>query len=380
MDEITDLKELQATSEAAPDYLAMAAGQLLDPLEEVKPPEIAIKHWQEFEHYIVGTRGNISTIIGKAKSRKSFFVALLAAAAASGRKIGPYEGSLPENKNHVVFIDTEQSKFHVSLAQKRILRLFQARTSKNLSMYHLRKFKPDERLEMIQAVLYSRDDIGLLIIDGVRDIVFSINDEIEATKVTSDLMKWSEERDCHIICVLHQNKGDNHARGHVGSELVNKSETVLSVAKAEEDDAISIVEAAQVRNIEPPRFAFEIMDGLPVEAENFAIRTAKENNRTSITDIMTDTEMMNLFTECFSKQDEMSYTDLRGVAKLVFNKTYGRNLGDNRIKDLVTYGKHSGMLEQSAERRPYRLGSMPTNVEKIAPSNGEEMQVRKAPF
>ena len=40
--------------------------------------------------------------------------------------------------------------------------------------------------------------------------------------------------------LLHQNKGDEHARGHIGTELSNKAETVLQVEKDEKNPGVSL--------------------------------------------------------------------------------------------------------------------------------------------
>ena len=44
-------------------------------------------------------------------------------------------------------------------------------------------------------------------------------------------MRWSSYYELHIHTVLHLNKGDDNTRGHIGSELNNKAETVLLVEK-----------------------------------------------------------------------------------------------------------------------------------------------------
>mgnify|MGYP007001916110 CR=1 FL=1 len=48
-------------------------------------------------------------------------------------------------------------------------------------------------------------------------------------------MGWSETKGIHIFTVLHENKIDNNVRGHIGTELQNKSETVISVRKQEHE-------------------------------------------------------------------------------------------------------------------------------------------------
>ena len=66
---------------------------------------------------------------------------------------------------------------------------------------------------------------------------------------------------------MHQNKGDLNARGHLGTELVNKSETVLAIEKKESSD-ISVVSAIQCRNKEPEPFAFKIdEEGIPFKVD-----------------------------------------------------------------------------------------------------------------
>ena len=47
-------------------------------------------------------------------------------------------------------------------------------------------------------------------------------------------MQWTDDRQIHIHTILHQNKGDENARGHIGTELNNKAETVLLVEKGQE--------------------------------------------------------------------------------------------------------------------------------------------------
>ena len=52
-------------------------------------------------------------------------------------------------------------------------------------------------------------------------------------------MQWTDDRQIHIHTILHQNKGDENARGHIGTELNNKAETVLLVEKDKNDCDIS---------------------------------------------------------------------------------------------------------------------------------------------
>jgi hypothetical protein len=330
---------------------------LIDPLEELQPPQTAwgLRGFINDEVAILGTLGNFSLIIGKAKAKKSFFVNIAVSCALSKDEIlNRFVGNLPANKNQVIYFDTEQGKYHVQLAVKRICRQLGEPSPQNLRTYHLRSLEPAKRMQFIEDEIYSNDKIGFVVIDGIKDLITSINDEAEATMVTSKLLKWTEERNIHIITVLHQNKGDNNARGHIGTELQNKAETVLSITKAESNPDVSTMEAVACRNRDPETFSFEINeDGLPVEVLNFEPSIKKER-KTGFTELE-DYKKYGLLTEVFSHGKEFKYASLQSQIKIAYQKQLGSNLSNNKIVDLITYCKNSNWLNQSGVGQPYTL-------------------------
>ena len=311
---------------------------------------------------ILGTLGNFSLIIGKAKARKSFYVNIaLSTALSKDVMLGRFIGTLPKEQNEVLYVDTEQGKYHVQLAVKRICKLLNQPEPKNLHTYYLRSLTPKERLQFIETEIYSNDKIGFVVIDGIKDLVTSINDEEQATNIASKLLKWSEERNIHIVTVLHQNKSDANARGHIGTELINKAETVLEVAKAEGNNGISIVKPLQCRNIEPEVFAFEIDEfGLPIIAENYELRTETKTNKFDITELE-DYKKFQLLTEIFSKGESFTYIDLVTQLGLAYKNQFQNSIGTNRAKELLTYCKNQNWLLQSKDKAPYTLGAFKKN-------------------
>ena len=169
-------------------------------------------------------------------------------------------------------MDTEQSRFHCHNVLERILRLAGLPTttdSENLDFICLREYSPSVRIEVIDYALRQNKGYGLVIIDGIRDLMFDINSTGESVEVINKMMEWSSKFDLHIHCVLHLNKGDNNVRGHIGTEMSNKAETVLVISKSNENPAISEVHALHIREKEFQPFAFTVNDdGLPVIAEN----------------------------------------------------------------------------------------------------------------
>ncbi len=149
-----------------------------------------------------------------------------------------------KNKRKVLYVDTEQSPYHCLKVMKRILRMAglpDDRDNEHLEFLALRKYTPEQRIRIVEQAIYHTPDIGLVIIDGIRDMVYDINSPGESTRIISKLMQWTDDRQIHIHTILHQNKGDENARGHIGTELNNKAETVLLVEKDKSNGDISNV-------------------------------------------------------------------------------------------------------------------------------------------
>ena len=228
---------------------------------------------------VIGTLGNFSASIGKAKSKKTFNVSAIVASALSGSTVLHYRSMFPENKRKILYIDTEQGRYHCQQVLKRILRLAdlpEYKNPDNLIMLALRKFSPKLRLAIVEQAIGTIPDLGLVIIDGIRDFLYDINSSSESTDIISKFMQWTDDRQIHIHTVLHQNKNDEHARGHIGTELNNKAETIMQVEVDKEDKTISVVEAMHIRDREFEPFAFRINeDGLPELVEPYLPKEKK---------------------------------------------------------------------------------------------------------
>lgn len=210
---------------------------------------------------VIGTLGNFSASIGKAKSKKTFNVAALTAAALTNGTVLHYRASFPEEKRGILYIDTEQGRPHCQQVLRRILRLAglpEEQDPDNLVMLTLRKFPPDMRLAIVDHAIGTIPRLGLVIIDGIRDLLYDINSPKEATDIISRFMQWTDDRQIHIHTILHQNKNDENARGHIGTELNNKAETVMQIEVDKEERSISVVEAIHIRDREFEPFAFRI--------------------------------------------------------------------------------------------------------------------------
>ncbi len=344
----TTLNELEG-----PDLNEILASIRINPTDELNPPEVAWEQVSLFgENPIMGTLGNISTVIGKAKSRKSFFVNMVVATVLQGVVFKGFKGCLPINKKRILYFDTEQGTYHVQLAVKRICAQVGDPNPPNLDVYPLRKYRPDKRLALIEHTIEKTPDVGFVVIDGIRDLVTSINDEDQATAITSDLMKWSEEKNIHIMCVLHQNKNDANARGHIGTELMNKSETVFSVTVDSAEKHISKVEAEYCKNLSPESFAFEIVDNLPEIAEDYKF---SKNTKKQKFDLMSlsDRQKVEILDIAFATNNEIYYSSLVSQIQEAVKSQHSENVGQGVVKSLITYCKNNKLICQAKDRAPY---------------------------
>lgn len=318
---------------------------------ELPPPPTVLF----YDGDVIGDLKMFTLIIGKAKSRKSFFVAILAAASVKNGTVLNFEARLPENKNQVLYFDTEQSDYQVQRAMKRVCRLAQVDNPDNLHAYYLRQFKPSERLEMIKRKVQSHQNVGIVFIDGVRDLITSINDEDDATGIATELMNWTQQLQIHVVVVLHQNKGDGHARGHIGSELVNKAQTVLEVAKDTHDKDVSVVKASFARDKEPEPFAFRIDEtATPIEATDWTETNTNTKKKISFHDIG-DSKVYKVLESVYELKTEFGHGELKANIQAVYMELVGSKLPNNDAVAFMTYCKRKGWLSQVADRKPWTL-------------------------
>ena len=245
------LSEPQESEEPTEDLLSK---YLLDPTQEIKNPPSVLELRLGLESYTLATAGNISLVQGKAKSRKSYFVSTLAAAAI---RQGFNENLLKAGlvKGTVLYFDTEQGDYHAQRVNQRILHLAgipYEQGQEYLKFFALRRADTNaDRLAIIEYILKRVEGVSLCIIDGVVDITSGVNEEPEDIALVSRLMKISAEKNLHLITVLHENKNDRGAKGHLGSYLVQKSETVYGVSRSE-DGATTYIEGLYTRNAKLP--------------------------------------------------------------------------------------------------------------------------------
>jgi hypothetical protein len=228
------------------------------------------------------TQRNFMTISGHAKAGKTAFIRLMLA-----DMFGSNEVVTCENPNmKVVWFDTEMTDYDVWLLTDSLVSM--GVSLENIEFFQLRQYDPLTRKSIIKRYLETNPAIDLAIIDGIRDLVYSINDESEATETMTFLMNLTATLNCGIMVVLHQNKSNDMLRGHIGTECINKAESVVSVS-FDKEKGQRIAKAEQTRKQPFEDVYFEFNDkGNPefVEAPKLIDKTnwTTERQTTIISD------------------------------------------------------------------------------------------------
>ena len=240
--------QLGAELEHAGEETALSPKMLL--LEKLRiTPERELKP-MEFLFRLFGKpcfpRRELVAITGKAKSGKTFVTSMLMACCIMQKVLALERHT--DIKGHtaladykplrVLWYDTEQSDESTQdILKNRILRMTGITTTNctnytNVDVFNVRAVAWKERRSLLKEAV-ERYGPDLVIVDGIRDLVNDINDGVLAQEVMEELLHLATERNCCIVCVLHQNKGseDHNLRGWIGTELMNKAFEVYACEK-----------------------------------------------------------------------------------------------------------------------------------------------------
>ena len=213
-------------------------------------------------------RRELVAITGKAKSGKTFVTSMLMARGASPFPPPKGGGELMRNGEKplkVLWYDTEQSDESTQdILKNRVLQMIHKTNTnhtnitndkdsldlfnscsaeksvssvpsvveKTFDVFNVRAVEWKERRSLLKEAV-ERYEPDLVIVDGIRDLVNDINDGVLAQEVMEELLHLATQKNCCIVCVLHQNKGseDHNLRGWIGTELMNKAFEVYACEK-----------------------------------------------------------------------------------------------------------------------------------------------------
>lgn len=193
------------------------------------PPDVVRLNFGAKTYAVSGAK-MLGAVVGKQKAGKTIITQALMAAGKS--RDGVRNPLLFENEigGDYMYIDTEQSLgfygYSMSLCHK-MTGLSDRTNMPGVYAYNLRGLSSAQRIRAIDELI-GRNELGILAIDGIRDLCRDINDWKETQEVMDMLQEWSERCGGLMICHLHTTKGHNdEVRGALGTELQNKADWML---------------------------------------------------------------------------------------------------------------------------------------------------------
>lgn len=197
----------------------------------------------------LGGDGDLVNFFGLHKTRKSG----AASCAASTAIIGGKNTSLMFKGNfqgrNLVHFDTEQSEYyHHKLCAQMVHQagLYQDSHPTNFYSFPVKGLSKIDRLNFMTYTLNRISNIGCVLLDGSVDLCRNYNDLEEASDLTTYFMNMSTIRRFLLLNVLHNARSTGGARGHLGTEFLNKATANLNITK-EKDEPFSTLEIESKR-------------------------------------------------------------------------------------------------------------------------------------
>ena len=258
---------------------------LLDPREDYPEPYCML----EYNGVSFSKVGGLAAISGQKKNGKSFVLTQLMAAIL-GDGIERAQDFLPGltvpkrtieylgHKPKVLYVDTEMERLSSAKVLRRVHWLcewdmkqpmpddrFHVLWLKNMPKdTDARPYKQRYQLIKLAIEILSPD---VVFIDGLRDLLASINDEESGTQILDELASLAEDKNMCIWLALHQNPGrtqdsdEAKMRGWIGTELGNKvSDTLVSIKEKKNGIVTFTVKQQDARDKDLDDWKFEVTD------------------------------------------------------------------------------------------------------------------------
>ena len=241
----------------------------------------------EYNGVPFSTIGGIQAISGQKKNGKSFVLTqLMAAILGNGTELTEqYLPGLrvPErtieylgHEPHVLYVDTEMEKLNSAKVLRRVHWLCgwdMKQPNPRFNVLWLKNMPRDEeekphirRWRLIKSAIEMVNP-DVVFIDGIRDLLSSINDEQTAVEIISEMTMLAEEKRMCIWNALHQNprfnpdSEDTKMRGWTGTELGNKvSDTLVSIKSKTASGVTFTVKQQDARGKDLDDWKFEVTD------------------------------------------------------------------------------------------------------------------------
>lgn len=208
----------------------------------------------------------INLIQGGPGTNKSFLAEHIAASFLNpNKKQAILNMSTNESYEYIIaYLDTERPiRNQLPACMNRVIRIAGlpvGHLPQNFKFGSLKNYHRQERLEMTSKFIDVSKCHGkhlILFLDVVTDCMRNFNDLTETNILLDKLNVLTEKEEVTIIAVIHENPdGSKKARGHIGTEFVNKASTVVTVGYKKDGSDIIVMKTIKNRLAKPPKEKF----------------------------------------------------------------------------------------------------------------------------
>jgi archaellum biogenesis ATPase FlaH len=344
---------------------------LLDPRENYPEPYTML----EFNGVPFAKVGGLAAISGQKKNGKSFVLTQLMAAILNdgndrtnqylpGLKVPERTIEYLGHKPKVLYVDTEMEKLSSAKVLRRVHWLCNVDMSQpfpddRFSVLWLKSMPKDDmakpykrRYELIRMAIDAIQP-DVVFIDGLRDLLASINDEESGTTILDELGTLAEERRMNIWLALHQNPGkaadsdEAKMRGWIGTELGNKvSDTLISIKSKKPEGVTFVVKQQDARDKDMDDWTFEITeDAGQLGVPRIITKGTNLNSKSKEQPTCDDVKLIREWIETAKDQYEWPMSRSQ-IKKTVFGEIGGQKNDGKQQADLMA-AINMGYLEES---------------------------------
>lgn len=208
-------------------------------------------------------RQSVGLVAGQRKNGKSNFAGvLMSACLAKTRSL--FDGAvccLVDGPLKVLYVDTEQPKRDSRRTLRRMMATagydrVESWDEHGIKVLSIKDVDLSRRMDLVQGAVgcYEPD---MVIIDGLADLLRSINDENDSRELWQRLDSIASEHNCVILGMLHQNHHSTKVGGWAGTQGVKKATDLFEVKKNREFGYFSVCHEG--RGEGAPRLQFSIV-------------------------------------------------------------------------------------------------------------------------
>ena len=363
--------------------LAEIRPYLLDPRENYPEPYAML----EFHGVPFSKVGGLAAISGQKKNGKSFVLTQLMAAILGDECVQQYLPglSVPQrtieylgHEPSVLYCDTEMEKLSSAKVLRRVHWLCGWDMNQENERFHVLWLKTIPKTYSDKPYRYRYELIkkaievlspDVVFIDGLRDLLASINDEESGTQILDELGTMAEERQMSIWLALHQNPGrsadsdEAKMRGWIGTELGNKvSDTLVSIKSKTQNGVTFTVKQQDARDKDMDDWKFEITDeagnlGVPRIITSGTNLPSKSKEQPQCDDVAVIREWIEQANTQYNWP--MTRAD---VKKLIFGQIGGQKNKDKQQADLMAAINMGYLTESTIKSNGYYMLQPPEEM------------------